>query len=179
MKVEAINNRQNVVWTLAQGATIGAAAGLAGKYVLPLTPEEKKCDEYVKVMGKIHSQKNAYNFRTEKYLETLKSKENLSLAEDRFVKLFDGLKEGEHVKLGSIRKAIVDLTKIDKLAAADFRGLCRESSKAVKDTTKQCISAYNLVTKHIRPTGFFVTTGAVVGAFITLINDVLKTEAKH
>ena len=179
MKVEAVNNRQNVLWTLGQGATIGAAAGLAGKYLLPLTPEEKNSDEYVKVMGKINNHKNAYNFRTEKYLDGLKAKESISVAEDRFIKLFDGMKEGEHVKKASIRSAIKDLEAKNPLDAVEFKNLCRETSKAVKDTAKQCVNAYNIVTKHIRPTGFFVATGAVVGAFMSLINDVIKTEVKH
>lgn len=179
MKVEAVNNRQHVLWTLGQGAAAGAAAGLVGKYALPLTPEEKNSDEYVKIMDKIHNNKNTYNFRTEKYLNTLKAKDNMSVAEDRFVKLFDGLKDGDSVKKTSIRKAIVELQKENPLDAVEFKNICRETSKAVRDSAKQCISAYNLVTKHIRPTGFFVTTGAVVGAFIAMINDVLKTEVKH
>ena len=179
MKVEAVNNRQHVLWTLGQGALVGAAAGLAGKYALPLTPEEKNSDEYVKVMGKINNHKNAYNFRTEKYLDTLRAKESISPAEDRFIKLFDGMKEGDHVKKASIRKAIKELKEVNPLDAVEFKNICRETSKAVKETTKQCISAYNIVTKHIRPTAFFVTTGAVVGAFITMLNDVLKTEVKH
>ena len=131
------------------------------------------------LIGKVNNQKNEYNFRTEKYLDTLRAKENISVAEDRFVKLFDGMKEGEHVKISSIRKAIVDLGKENPLDAVEFKNICRETSKAVKDTTKQCVNAYNLVTKHIRPTGFFVTTGAVVGAFMTLVHEALKTEVKH
>ena len=38
------------------------------------------------------------------------------------------------------------------------------------------MGAYNLITKHIRPISFFVAAGAVIGAFVALINDALKVK---
>jgi len=181
-KVEAIqptNNHYGALRTLGTGAALGAAVGMAGKYLLPVQQDEKTSDEYIKVMNKIREQKTEYSFRTEKYLNTLREKPNRTMAEDEFIGLFRGMKEGEHVKRSSIRGAITRLEAKDSLQAAEFRNICKETSKIAEITAKQCMNAYNLITKHIRPTGFFLATGAVVGAFIALINDVLKTEVKH
>lgn len=182
MAIEAINGNQtthhSALQTLGQGALLGAATGYAGKYLLPLTHEEKNSDEYVKVTNKIRKQKTEYSVRTEKYLDGMKAKKNRSLAEDEFIKLFDGMKEGDHVKPGRIRKAINTLNTENPLEALEFRNICKETSKIAEDTAKQCIQAYKLITKHIRPTAFFVTTGAVAGAAIALIGDALKTDVR-
>ncbi len=182
MAIQAINRNErthhSALTTLGQGALAGAAAGYAGKYLLPLTHEEKNSDEYIKVTDKIRKQKTEYSIRTEKYLNGMKAKKNRSLAEDEFIRLFDGMKEGDHVKPGRIRKALQTLNAENPLEALEFRNICRETSKIAEDTAKQCIQAYKLVTKHIRPTAFFVTTGAVAGAAIALIGDTLKTDVK-
>jgi hypothetical protein len=163
---------------MAQGATVGAVAGWVGKYALPLQHDETHSDEYIKVKNKINAQKTEYNVRTEKYVDSLRAKSTKSLAEDEFVKMFDGLKEGDHIKKSSIRQAIKNISQKSPERLFEFKRLCKESSQIAEQTAKQCLDAYNLVTKHIRPTRFFVITGAVVGAFIALINDVLKTEVK-
>lgn len=182
MTIQSINVYQrthhSALATLGQGALAGAAAGYAGKYLLPLTHEEKNSDEYIKVTDKIRQQKTEYSVRTEKYLDGMKAKKNRSLAEDEFIKLFDGMSEGDHVKPGRIRKALQTLEANNRLEALEFKNICKETSKIAEDTAKQCIQAYKLVTKHIRPTAFFVTTGVVAGTAIALIGDALKTDVK-
>lgn len=178
MKVEAVQSndrRQTCLIPMAKGALLGAGCGIAAKYLLPVQPDEKQTAEYRKVIGKINSQKTEYNSRTKQYIDTLKTKNKNSLAEDEFIKLFDGLKEGEHVKRSSIRNALKTLEEKAPLQVNEFRRLCKNSSEVVERTAKECISAYNLVTKHIRPTGFFVATGAVIGAIITLIDSICQT----
>ena len=46
-------------------------------------------------------------------------------------------------------------------------------------TAKQFMNGYNLVTKHIRPTSFFVATGAILGAVVALVNDILKVRVEN
>jgi len=183
MTVEAIQGNQrhhnSALRTIGQGVLIGSAAGLAAKYTLPLTAEEKKSDEYVKIINKINEQKSEYTFRTKRYLNSLQAKDSRTTAEDKFIKMFDGMKEGEHVKKSTIRKAIKELEAENPLDAVEFKKICKETSKIAEKTAKQCISAYKLVTKHIRPTGFFAATGAVVGTVIAVINDILKTNIKN
>ncbi len=181
MKVEAIQSndrRQSCPAQMTKGAAWGAAAGVAAKYILPVQPDEKRTPEYRKVMNKINNQKAEYNFRTAEFLNTLKAKEKHSLAEDQFIKMFDGLKDGEHVKRASIRSAIKNLQEKAPYQVNEFKQLCKASSAVVEKTAKQCVSAYNLVTKHIRPTGFFLATGAVLGAIVSLLDSVLRTDVK-
>ena len=108
----------------------------------------------------------------------MKNKEKRSLAEDEFIKMFDGMKDGEHVKAANIRKAMKNLQ--DKpVELREFKRVCKATSEVVETTARQCMNAYDLVTKHIRPTGFFLVTGAIVGAVIALLNDVFKTEVRQ
>ncbi len=178
MKVEAVQSndrRQTCLVPMAKGALWGTGCGIAAKYLLPIQPDEMQTPEYRTVMGKINSQKTEYNIRTKQFIDSLKSKGKPSLAEDQFIKLFDGLKDGDHVKKSSIRSAIKTLEEKAPLQLNEFKRLCKNSSEVVEKTAKECISAYKLVTKHIRPTAFFVTTGAVLGAVIALIDSVCKT----
>lgn len=182
MAVYAINGQDrthnNAFQILGQGIVVGAGAGYAGKYIIPLTHEEKNSDEYIKVTNKIREQKTEYTTRTEKYLNGMRAKKNRTNAEDEFIKLFDGMQEGEHVKPGKIRKAIQTLEAKNPLEALDFKNICKETSKIANETAKQCEEAYKLVTKHIRPTSFFIITGAVVGAAVSILNDAMKTKIK-
>lgn len=181
MRTEAIqrhDQRQTVLGPVGIGAATGAVGGYVLKYAYPITTDEKKTDEYIKVMDKINKQKTEYNFRTEKYVNSIKSKPKTSLAEDEFVKMFDGMKEGDHVGVKKIRTAINNLQTKKPDEVLEFKRICKASSEIADQTAKQCINAYNLVTKHIRPTSFFLITGAVVGAIIALVNDILKTDVK-
>lgn len=182
MTVEAIqgnDRRRSIFVPMAKGAAIGAAAGLAMKYTYPVTQDEKNSDEYIKVSKKVNAQKTEYNIRTQKYVDSLRTKLQTSLAEDEFVKMFDGMKEGEKVKPSSIRNAIKNIKKNNPDELLEFRRVCKDSSDIANKTAKQFMNAYDLVTKHIRPTGFFLITGAIVGAFIALIKDVVKTDVKN
>lgn len=179
MKVDAIQSndkRRTVLFPIAQGAAIGAGSGIVLKYAYPITADEKNTDEYIKISNKINNQKTEYTARTEKFVNSIKSKEHRSFAEDEFVKLFDGLKEGDHVKRSNLRNALKKLKSQKPAEMFEFKKLCKTSSAIAQETAKQCMSAYNLVTKHIRPTGFFLATGAIIGAIIGLINDITKVK---
>lgn len=182
MSINAISNndqRRSCMAPMAKGAAIGALSGVVLKYAQPLAPQEKNDPEYKKVIAKINQQKSEYGPKTVTYLDNIKSKGSLSLAEDTFVKMFDGMKDGDHMKAGTIRKAIKDLEKQEPGQIGEFKRICKESTRVAEQTAKQCIKAYNLATKHIRPTSFFVISGAVVGALIAMFNDILKTNVEH
>jgi hypothetical protein len=181
MKVSAVEGnqkRQGLFIPTVGGAAIGAAAGYVGKYALPLTYEEKNSDEYIKVSNKIAKEKAQYNFRTDKFVSSLKAKEQRTAAEEAFVKMFDGLKEGDTVKQSSIRNAIKELTEKYPNQVVAFKRLCKATSEIAEKTAKQCMNAYDFNTKHLRPTGFFLVAGAIVGGFIALASNILKTEVK-
>lgn len=179
MKVDAIqgnDKRQGLFTHISQGAAIGAASGVVFQYTYPLTVEEKKSDEYVSTLKKINNRKSAYDFRTRNFIDSVQSKEPKSQAQDEFIKLFDGLKEGDHVKKSKIRTALETLKDKKPGELFEFKKLCKSSSAIAEKHAKQAIREYNLITKHNRPTGFFLVTGAVVGAIIAIINDIIKVE---
>ena len=181
MKVSAIENndkRRSCIIPMAQGAGIGGVVGAFSKYH-PLTPQEKNDAEYLKVINRINKEKTQYSPQTEAFLKEINAKSQKTLSEDVFVKMFDGLKEGDSVNKGSIKKAIRTITEKNPQELIKFKRLCKESKAVAEKTAEQCIKAYNLVTKHIRPTSFYVVTGAVIGAFIALFKDILTTGVKH
>lgn len=181
MKVNAIESndkRRSCAYPMAKGALAGAAAGYVLKYAQPLTPQEKQNPEYIKVIDKINKQKTEFGPKTEAYLKELNTNGKHTLAQDTFIKMFDGMKDGEHIKPGTIRNAINTIKKQNPNEVGEFKRICKESTIVAEKTAKQCISAYNLLTKHARPTSFFLIAGAVVGAFVALFNDILKTDVK-
>lgn len=176
--IQSNDRRRSSFLPMVEGAALGTVAGYATKYILPLTQEEKSTDEYIKIKNQINVQKTQYNFRTAKVVASLRGKETRSLAEDQFIKMFDGLKDGDHVKHSSIRNAMKNLQDNPE-QLREFKRVCKATSEVASTTAKQCLAAYNLVTKHIRPTSFFLVSGAVVGAVMSLFNDILKTEVRQ
>lgn len=180
MRTNAIQNNEHrsIFVPAAQGAAVGTAAGWAGKYILPLTYEEKNSDEYVKVKNRINDQKMTFSFRTQKYIDSLIAKDSHSVAEDEFIKMFDGMKDGEKMKLSKIRTAINNITQKKPGELLDFKRICKNSSKVAEKTAKRFMNAYDLTTKHLRPAGFFLAAGALTGAGVALANDILKVRVE-
>ena len=179
VKVEAIesnNKRRGCIVPLAKGAMTGAAIGLALKYAQPVTADEKNTPEYRKVVEEIQNKKNSYSPWTDSYLKQIKSKSELSKAEDVFVKTYDGMKHGEQVGRKRLMKALRSLENQDR---GELRVLYENARYQAEVMAKKYMSMNNLLTKYIRPTGFFLTTGAVIGAIIALIHSVMSTEVKH
>lgn len=175
--IQSNDRRNNYLAQITEGAVIGTAMGYGAKYLLPLTSEEKSTNQYVRVIDGINAHKNMYSSETSRFLYNLKNQEQ-SLAKDEFVKMFDGMKHGDKVKTSSIRKALTNLQ--DKpTELKEFKKICKSASELAEKIAKQHVDAYNLAAKHLRPTGFFMVTGAVVGAVMSLINEFLKTEIKE
>lgn len=182
MKVNAVESndrRRTCLVPMVQGAVIGGASGYIAKYVQPLAPQEKNNPEYKREINRINEMRHQYTPRTAEYLNDIKAKGRLSLAEDTFVKMFDGMKDGDKLKHGTIRAAIEKIMKKNPAEVIEFRNICKDSSKKAQQIAKESIHAFNLATKDFRPTAFFVLTGSVIGAFIALAHDVLRTDVKH
>ena len=183
MVVEAVqlNERRNngVISPMIKGGIAGAAVGYIAKYALPLTTEEKSTDEYVKVSSKINEQKLEYNFRVRKFVDELNSKEGKSVAQEQFAKMFNGLKDGDSVGLSKLKEFVSRIQKEHPEALEEFRQICKKSRRIADETANQCLRAYNLVTKHMRPTGFFVLTGAAIGSVAAVASNILRTDVNH
>lgn len=176
--VQTHDRKPNTLYSLTQGAVIGTGAGYIAKYVLPLTKEELTSDEYVKVKDRVNSEKLEVNFRVRKFLDKLATKENKSYAEEQYLKLFEGLKEGDKVSRENFVKIANDIRKNKPEALPEFRAMCNKSREIADSTAKLFMKAYNLVVKHQRPTGFFLATGAIIGGFAGLTGKILKTEVR-
>jgi len=179
VKVEAIesnNNRRGHLVPLLNSAGTGALVGFTLKYIQPVTLDEKNTHEYKQVIKDINTRRTTYSSWTENYLNKIRGKSNLSLAEDVFIKTFDGLKEGEHVGTKRIRQAFASVKTEDK---GELKQLFENARYQAERVAKRYIKLNDLLTKHIRPTGFFLISGAVTGAFISLIHSILRTDVKN
>ena len=185
MKVSAIENnnqRRSCLFPMAEGAILGSAAGYVLKGTYPVTPQEKATPAYQRVMKEIDQKRSIFGPENEAWLNRIKAKNKLSPAEDMFVKMYDGMKEGD--KLGhsfnkKLRENYLALQGKDNASAQEFRRLIHEARYEVERTVKRSIEGYNSATKAIRPLSFFLIGGAVVGALIGLAHDILRTDVKH
>ena len=183
MPIQAIhgNERRHSLFVPAmEGAVVGGAAGIVGKYVLPLTEEEKCTEAYKDKMAEISKEKTTYSAHAKRFINDIKTKPNKTLAEDEFVKMFDGMKKGDpiHIKQSTIRNAILNLQQKSPEQVPAFKSLCKKSLDLAENVAKDAKHFYELFTKHYRPTGFFVATGAIIGTFVAVAHDVMKTEIK-
>ena len=180
MKVEAVERKHNTcIYPMAKGALLGSAVGFATKYVYPLNADEKSTPAYKSAMEEINLQKKQYNADVQSFLETLKAKPNKSVAEDAYVKMFDGMKEGEEIGVKRYLKAYRSVKKNNPDFVDDFKYLCHQARNIAEISAKKCVKAYNLMTKHLRPTSVFVVGGALIGALISVINNAMRTDVKH
>lgn len=179
MAVEAVNNvntNRTCLIPMAKGAAVGAAIGWALKYGYPLNEDEKTTKEYIHAQNEIKKTKEAFSPWTRSYIDEIAAKENRSLAEDTFVSTYEGLKTGQKVGKARVLQAFRTLMEKDPDGIAELKELFYEARFQAEKMAKKAAASYNLATKHFRPTEFFVATGAVVGATVALLHNVLKTD---
>lgn len=180
MTVEAIKNaNRSCLDSMAAGAVIGAGAGLGLKYAYRLNNQEKNTKEYLSVVQDINNKKGVYSAWTESMLDKINNKKIKSLAEDVFVKTYDGLKEGDKVGNSRIIKAYKTIMEQKPDELREIVGLFHGARAQAEKVAKKHLEIYNIATKHIRPTGFFVGVGAAVGAAVALAKEVLHTDVNE
>jgi len=182
MTVEAVNNYNNnktCLVPMLKGAAAGAAIGWALKYAYPLNEDEKTTKEYLHVQNEIKKSKETFSPWTRSYIDEIKAKKTKSAAEDVFVKTYDGLEQGDKIGNKRILDAFRKMVKENPDGVPELKRLFHDARYQAEKIAKKAISSYNLATKHFRPTEFFVTTGAVTGAAVALLHDVLKTDVKN
>lgn len=182
IRVEAIdsnNQRKGCLVPMIKGAAVGALGGLALKYIQPLNSDERNTPEYKSTIRDINAKRTTYSAWTRSSLEKLQKRGNLSLAEDVFIKTYEGLKNGEKVGSERLRKAFDTVRKQKPDEVGELARLFKTAKYEAKEIAKEYISVYELATKHFRPTNVFLATGAVIGAFITLIHNILRTDIKN
>lgn len=182
MSIRAIGSADNKNRTclipVTEGAAVGAVTGLALKYGYRLNDEEKSTKEYLSVMDDINNKKTSYSPWTHSLLEEIDKKKVKSLAEDTFVKTYDGLEYGQKVGNGRVLKAFRTIQKQKPDEIKELKNLFLTARLQAERVAKKHVEIYNLATKHIRPTGFFLTAGAITGAVVAMVHEVLRTDVK-
>lgn len=181
MAVDAVNNysQRTCLVPMVKGAAVGAAIGWALKYGYPLNEEEKSTKEYIHAQNKIKSAKESFSPWTGFYIDEIKAKKNKSLAEDVFVQTYDGLKSGDKIGKSRVLKAFRTVSEKDSASVNELKTLFYDARLQAEKLAKKAADSYKLATKHFRPTEFFVTTGAVTGAAVALLHNVMKTNVKN
>lgn len=179
MKVESVENRRHsCLMPMAQGALVGSAMGFVTKYAYPLNADEKNSAQYKRAMSTIQDQKSVYGLETEEFLKAIKDKQIKTPAEDVFIRMFDGVKEGDKLSYAKKRDALKAVQENHPDYIGEFKALCKQLRNIAETNAKKSIEITGLAMKHIRPTSFFVTGGAVIGALIALFHDVLRTDVR-
>ena len=182
MVVSAVNSintkNRSCVIPAAQGALIGAATGMALKYAYPLNAEEKSTKEYTSVINDINAKKTTFSPWTKSMIDEINSKQEKSIAEDVFVKTYEGLKYGDQVGVAQLKRTVEKSKDLNPAHRAELKVLFQNAKRQAENVAKKHIEIYNLATKHIRPTGFFLTAGAVTGAVVAIAREILRTEVK-
>lgn len=180
MAVEAVNNysHNTCLIPMAKGAAVGAAIGWGLKYGYPLNEDEKTTKEYLHAQNEIKKTKESFSPWTRSYIDEIAAKEDKSLAEDTFVNTYKGLKTGQKIGKSRILKAFRSLVEKDPESVEELKNLFYEARFQAEKIAKKATKSYNLATKHFRPTEFFVITGAVAGAAVALLHNVLKTDVR-
>ena len=172
------NHSRTCLVPVTEGALVGAGVGMALKYGYPLNKEEKSTKEYLSVMGDINKKKSAYSAWTQSMIEEINNKKVKSPAEDVFVKMYDGMKYDTPVYgEGRVMNAVRSL-KDKPDALVELKHLFKNARLQADEIAKKHVEIYNLATKHIRPTGFFLIAGAITGAVVAMVHEVLRTEVK-
>ncbi len=182
MAVQAVNNYDNQKTCLVpmiKGAAVGAAVGWALKYGYPLNEDEKTTKEYLHAQREIKKTKESFSPWTRSYIDEINAKKNKSVAEDVFVHTYDGLNTGDEVGKSRVLKAFRKVSEEFPEGIPELKRLFHDARYKAEKVAQKAFASYNLATKHFRPTEFFVTTGAVVGATVALLHDVLKTDVKN
>ncbi len=185
MKVEAIesnNQRRSCLLPMAQGAIIGTGVGYGVKYAYPVTKDEKSTPEYRRFLKEINEKRDTFGLENKSYIEGMQSKKKMSIAERAFINMYKDKKEGDRLDFKWKRENL--LPTYNKLKnkpeiAEEFKEILRDAKSVAENNIKRSVNAYNHATKAIRSTAFFITTGAVAGAFIALVNDILRTDVKQ
>ena len=178
MPIQAVNTNNNntCLVPMLKGAGVGAAIGWALKYGYPLNADEKNTKEYLHVQNEIKKTKESFSPWTRSYIDEINAKNTKSLAEDVFVSTYDGLKSGDKIGKERILKAFRRINEQDPESINELKSLFQEARFQAEKIAKKAVDSYKLATKHFRPTGFFVATGAVAGATVALLHNVLKTD---
>lgn len=169
MTVSAVGTNDNSkLYTVVKSTAIGAAAGYAAKYVLPITKQEDTVTRrtMINYCRKITNKAKVAEFKA----DGVKSK-----AQDVFVKMIES-KDKDAFSLSSLNKKVRALGGEDSAAGKEFRGIIRDVNELSKNLTRRFAKSYHHMLKDIRPSAPFIVAGAGIGFFAGFAHNVMKTD---
>ena len=177
-RVDSVKERTTCVKPLGYGIGIGAASGLAMKYLYPVTNDEKSAPSYRVRMAKLQEESKQYTPETEEFLTAIKQKATRTPIEDVFVSSFDGMRYGERISPKVYDTAMGRIKGRGEGDIAEMANLFKELKRYAKQCSQKYVKILNTVTRYERPTTFFMSAGALVGAFIGMTDYLARNSHK-
>lgn len=169
MTVSAVGQNDNSrLYTVAKATTIGAAAGYASKYLLPVTKQE----DTISLRSMINYCRKITNKAKIEELNKLKER---TPAQDEFIKMAES-KDKKAFGFKFISDEVKSLSQKNAASGKEFLGLVREVNTVSKSLTRRFVKAYHVMLKDIRPAAPFVVAGAGVGFLAGFAHNVMKTD---
>lgn len=157
MSVNSIENNNTKRVSYVGSMAVGAMAGYALKWAIPLTSQEKD-GSYKQNMSEA---RHTYWQKREQEIEALKNIKEKPDGADEFIKLHDE----KRLTYTEIKKAEQPLQ--DKLL-----GLLNKVNDSARTSKKESREAFVLHTKKMRPASTFIILGIVTGLLYALIYNV-------
>lgn len=149
MAIRAVQTDENRTKhaSYTKAAVIGGVGGYALKYLLPITPQEKD-DRFGLYLDDLKTHVKEAKLKEIEAIRNLPSK---TLAEDTFIGLFDK-KEVSASRINGLKEPLAS-------GVVDIITRINDKGRVAKESSREIFKA---VTKHIRPTSTFVSTGASI-----------------
>lgn len=169
MTVSAVGQNDNSrLYTVVKSTAIGAAAGYAAKYILPVTKQEDTVSRRTMIN---YCRKITNKAR----VAEINSARTKTKAQDVFVKMIES-KDKDAFAPKSILAKVKALGGEDSAAGKEFRGIIRDVNDLSKNLTRRFAKSYHHMLKDIRPSAPFIVAGAGIGFFAGFAHNVMKTD---
>ena len=169
MTVSAVGQNENSrLNTVAKATAIGAAGGVALKYLLPITKQEDTISRrtMINYCRKVTNKAKVAEF-TKNGIKTT--------AQDCFVKMIES-KDKDAFNYDVLAKKVQALGGENSAAGKEFRSIIRTVNEDSKVMTRYMAKSYHIMLKKIRPVVPFIVAGAGAGFLAGFAHNVLKTD---
>lgn len=181
--VDVYNHDKSAFPTVLTGTALGIGAGYAVKYILPVTEKENDFSKHAITMASrkianknmVHDIKiSAANAQGLKDYDA-KTKLNLSLAQDTFVKMIENKKGNEGFLADNVAKTVKELNKKVPGSGNEYKEIIRKVNENAKLKADRLIKACNFTVKGERGLKGFLIPGAIAGflagVFVNVFRD--------
>lgn len=169
MTVSAVGRNDNLS-TVATSTAVGAVAGYASKYLLPVTKQEDNVSRRIMInyCRKVINKAKMAEFRSQIAERTP--------AQDMFIKIAEMHKKDRAFSHTNISKKVKILGGENSAAGKELRSIIRNVDENARSMSKRFTSAYKFTLKKIRPAVPFIVAGAGIGFLTGFIHNVVNND---